>query len=317
MFWSKKKNKRIELELRAPRKRRSFFEKKEKKTPNPVFSKMLFRLLFLVFVGATAYILFFSSFLEIKRISLEGIVELKYEDVYNKISESFSGKYFYFIPKNNLILISRNRIDGEVSDSFKKISKVEVKKIFPDGIVVKIVERKALLVWCSAGPCYIIDENGYAYTWTDFESDEIKQNNLLSIVDNSGKSVAIGEKVLDEEYMEFIMALKDELDRETGIKISNEYHVGSRIAEEVRVRVEDGWEIFFSTSLPMENSIQTFKTFLEKEMVDKDKGKLEYIDLRAENKVYYKFKDEENDENKDQENAENTSEQKKEEKKER
>jgi cell division septal protein FtsQ len=310
MFWSKKKNKRIELELRAPRKRRSFFEKKEKKMPNPVFSRMIFRLLFLVFVGATAYILFFSPFLEIKKISLEGVAELEYEDVYNKVSESFSGKYFYFIPKNNLILISRNRMRKELSDSFKKISKVEIEKIFPDGIAVKIVERKALLVWCSAGPCYIIDENGYAYTWTDFESDEVKQNNLLNIVDNSGKPVAIGEKVLDEEYMEFVMALEDKLNGETGIKINNKYHVGSRIAEEVRVRVEEGWEIFFSTSLPMENSIQTFKTFLEKEMTNKDKSKLEYIDLRAENKVYYKFRDEEKDENKEQENTENNTEQK-------
>jgi len=313
MFWSKKKNKRIELELRAPKKRKSFFEKKEKKVSNSVFSRIIFRFILLVFMGATAYILFFSSFLEIKRISLEGISELKYEDVYMKISEKLSGEYLHFIPKNNLILISRSKIGKEVSDSFKKISNVEVKKIFPDGIAIKIVERKALLVWCSAGPCYIIDENGYAYTWTDFESDEIKQNNLLSIIDNSGKPVTVGEKVLDEEYMKFVIALRDELDKETGIKISNEYHVGSRIAEEVRVRAEEGWEIFFSTSLPMENSIQTFKTFLEKEMMDKDKSKLEYIDLRAENKVYYKFRDEElKDE--ESENKEDDSKQKEEKK---
>jgi hypothetical protein len=43
----------------------------------------------------------------------------------------------------------------------------------------------------------------------------------------------------------------------------------------------------------MKNSIGTLKTFLDKEMDQEKRRKLEYIDLRAENKVYYKFKDQE------------------------
>lgn len=292
MFW-KKKNKRVEIELRAPKKRRSFFEKKEKNLSNPVFSKIIFRFLVLIFIGATGYILLFSPFLEIKKISLEGINELKYEDVYNKISENFSGKYLHFISKNNLILISENKIKKEIAGSFKKVSNVEVQKNFPDGIIVRITERKALLVWCSNDSCFIIDEKGYAYTEADFESEEIKQNNLLNLRDSSEKDVHIGEKVLDEDYINFVIALEEELLKETGVTITGEYQTGSRIAEEVKVQTHEGWGIYFSSSLPVKGSLRTLKTFLDKEIDQEKRGKLEYIDLRAENKVYYKFRDEE------------------------
>ena len=306
MFWRKKKNKRLKLELRAPKKRKSFFEKKEKKAPNPVFSKIIFRFVLLIFLGTVIYILFFSPFLEIKKISLEGISELNYDDVYGKINELLVKKEFGFISMNNFILLPSDKIKSELENNFKKISEVKIEKIFPDSIKIEITERKALLMWCSGGPCYIIDENGYAFAGVDFESEEIKQNNLLSIVDDSGKSVTIGDKILTSDYIGFVISLKDELDRETGIKITNEYETGFRTAEEARVKTEDGWGIFFSTNMPMSVSIQTLKTFLEKEMKDKDISKLEYIDLRAENRVYYKFKAEESKNNEEAQNDTNT-----------
>lgn len=313
MFW-KKKNKRIELELRAPKKRKSFFEKKEKNISNPVFARIIFHLLVFVFVGAIIYILFFSSFLEIKKVSIEGIAELNYENVYQKSREPLSEKYFYFIPKNNLILISKNEIEKKLLENFKKISEADVQKNFPDTIVVKITERKALLVWCSGDPCYIVDKNGYAYTGADFESEEVKQNNLLSVRDNSAKPIKIGEKVLDEDYIDFIISIKDKLEREIGVTVNGEYQTGSKIADEVKVKTEEGWEIYFSSGLSMENSLRTLKIFLDKEIDQEKRFKLEYIDLRAENKVYYKFKEEKN-ENKDQNNKEDNSDTKEENKK--
>jgi len=292
MFWNKKKNKRLELELRAPKRRKSFFEKKEEKASNPIFSKIIFRFVFLVFIASLSYIIFFSPFLEIKKVYLEGVVELKYDDVYQKIEGLLNEKYFRIIPKDSFIILPSEKIKSELQNNFKKISAVEVEKIFPDKIRVKIVERKALLIWCSAGPCYIIDENGYAYIGVDFESDEIKQNNLLSVVDNSGRSIDMKEKILNIGYMEFLISIKDDFEKETDIKITNEYQTGSRMAEEAWVMTEEGWRILFSSGLPLEDSITTLKTFLEKETDQDNRSKLDYVDLRAKNRVYYKFKDE-------------------------
>jgi cell division septal protein FtsQ len=293
MFWRKKKNKRLNLELRAPKKRKSFFERKEDFLPKDAFPKIIFRFIFLLFAVSLAYVLFFSPFLEIKKVYLEGTIELNHEDVNSKINEVLAKKTLNLISRNNFILFPYSKIKSELLGGFKKISNVKIEKVFPDLIKVKITERKSLLIWCSAGQCFIIDENGYAYTGADFESEEIKQNNLLSIIDNSGKSVIIGEKILNDNYTKFAISLKDELDRETGIKVNSEYHTGSKMADEVKVKTGEGWEIYFSAVLPIEDSIRTLKTFLDKEIDQGERSKLEYVDLRAENRAYYKFKDEE------------------------
>ncbi|MDO8529727.1 MAG: FtsQ-type POTRA domain-containing protein [bacterium] len=284
MFFRKKEK----IYPRSSRKRKNFFEKKEE-IDSTIFSRLIFRLLALVFIGATAYILFFSPFLEVNRIFIEGNSELNRDEIQNNIQQSIQGKYFKFIPKNNLILASSKKIRNNLLNDFKKISEVEVKKVFPGGIDVKIKERKSLLVWCSAGPCYIIDEEGFAYTGADFESEEIKQNNLVILTDTSAKPVIMGEKVLTSDYIQFVSRVRNELEKQTEIKIG-EYQTGSRMAEEVKVKTEAGWEIYFSSNLPLEESIRTLITFLEKEAGVKTTNNLEYIDLRAENKVYYKFK---------------------------
>ncbi len=162
---------------------------------------------------------------------------------------------------------------------------------------MKITERKSLLLWCSGGPCYIVDEKGYAYSGADFESPEIKENNLIRLADISAKPVNPGEKVLDEDYINFILELTEEIKKEALIDILDEYQTACRAAEDLRVKTSAGWDIYFSGQIPAKQSTRTLKTFLEKEMNEEERKNLEYIDLRVENKVYYKFKNQEEDEN--------------------
>lgn len=292
MIWKKKQN-RPDLSSRSPKKRKNFFEKKEELPQDPVVARAIFRILIIFFVASVAYILFFSPFLEIKDIQLKGTSEIKYEEVYQEIKMVLSGKYLRFIPKDNLIIFPKQEMGKSLLDKFKKINSIETKKHFPSGIEIEITERKTLFVWCSSGSCYIVDENGYAYMEADFNSEQIKQNHLVTLIDDSSKQVSIGDKVLQEEYINFVANLRDELRKETGLEVTDEFHTQSRIAEEAKVMTSEGWQIFFSSVIPIESSLQTLKTFLEKQINEESKSKLEYVDLRAENKVYYKFKDEE------------------------
>ncbi len=306
MIWKRKKG-RPDLLSRSPKKRKSFFEKREEAPEDPIVARAIFRVLILFFVTAVIYVLFFSPFLGIKNIYLQGTSEIKYEEVYQEADRILSEKYFRFIPKDNLILVPEEEIKSRLLNNFKKISSVEIKKYFPDRIEIKIVERKTLFIWCSSGYCHIIDEKGYAYMGADFESEQLKQNHLINLVDDSSKSVATGDKVLKEEYINFVVNLRDELRKETGLEITDEFHTQSRMAEEVKVATSEGWQLIFSSVIPIDNSLQSLKTFLEKQVNEDNRNKLEYVDLRAENKVYYKFKDEEQnvneEEQKDEEEA--------------
>jgi cell division septal protein FtsQ len=287
------------------KKQKITWAKKEKKR-NPFILKVIFNVLLVVFLTAAAYILFFSSYLQINQLFLGGVEELEYEKVVAEINSNLDGRYFKTIPRNNFILISANNLRDDLMGKFKKIESVELEKKFPGTIAVKIKERKALMLWCSGGPCYIVDEGGVAYTGADFESQEIKENNLIRLIDKSARPISLGEKVLNPEFVQFTLGIRNKLSKDLGIIILDEYFTKSAVSEEIQVKVNEGWDIYFNSQLSIDKSISTLKLFLDDKIGSEQRSKLEYADLRIEDKVYYKFKDGENGEENKEEQPSNT-----------
>lgn len=266
---------------------------KKRREEAPVrFSRIAFYFLFLVFLGVAAYVFFFSPFLEINTIAISGTKNLSRENIFNDIRSEYGGKYLKFIPKNNLILVSNKRIERNIADHFRKIKSVEIRKIFPDTLQVNIEERKSLILWCAGGPCYIVDERGYAYTGIGLDSPEVSQNNLIKLVDNSAQPVIMGEKILNEDYIIFLMNLREELSK-TDVSINDEWNTPSLVAEEVEIKTQEGWRLYFSEKVIPDKALRTLKTFLEEEVPAEKKSQLEYVDLRVENRVYYKLREDE------------------------
>lgn len=262
-------------------------------------SRFLYWVLLLLFIGVTIYVFFFSDFMKVQSFSIEGVEELPYEEVLGEVKSKVEGKYLGLIEKNNLLLISKSRIKSDLLNRFKKIKSAEVRKEFPSSVCVKIEERSSLIVWCSGGPCYIIDERGLAYTGIDPDAPEIIENNLIKIIDKGAQPVSVGEKVLTEDEVAFLLELREEFRGEIKLNIYDEWETPSIIAEEVRIKTSEDWYIYFSTQVPPNKAIRTLKTFLEEEIsAIKKRKKLEYVDLRTENKVYYKMKVEEKSEEK-------------------
>ena len=264
-------------------------------TISKAISRAIFYILLIGFVAVSIYALFFSSYLQITNITVSGTQELKSQDIRELIESSAQGNFLKFIPKNNFLFFSQRRIENLLENNFKKIRSVMVIKKFPDSISINIDERKAVMVWCSGESCFLIDENGAAYSSADFNSPEIVQNNLIRINDLSGRVFVIGEKITDTSYEQYVLSISEAL-KSIGFEISddanNAYGTPSSMADEIDVETKQGTNFLFSTQFPLENAIQTLAITLKKGIDDKQKG-FDYIDLRSENKVFYKFKDNE------------------------
>ncbi len=295
-FFKNKKRKQDKIVLR---KRSS--QIKRRSADEPVkFSRMLFYFLALLFCGAAVYVFIFSAFLEIKTIGVSGTKELAGEDILKDLKLSLGGKYLGLVPKNNFILVSKNKLEKNLSEHFRKIKSLEVKKKFPDALLLNIEERKSLILWCSGGPCYIVDESGYAYAGIDLDSPKVVQNNLIALIDTGARPVIVGERILNEEYVSFLISLREEIGKGTGINVNTEWRTPSIVAEEVEIDTEEGWRLYFSENIKPEKAIRTLKTFLDEEIGKEKRNELEYVDLRVENKVYYKLKNTEESKSKDQ-----------------
>lgn len=276
-----------------PRKKISTRSKREEP---PIFFKVAYFIMLVVFFGVTVYVLMFSSFMRVNHLNFEGAKELEYEKVYAAAKALIVGKYLNIFPKDNFFMISKKKIQRNLLDEFKKIRVVEVEKKFPDTVNIKIEEREALVIWCAKGPCYIIDEQGFAYAGADFNSDELKENNLVKLVDINAEPVIIGERILDEDYVKFIFSVRESFRKNLDINIADEYTTRHRISGEIEVKTEEGWDVYLNNQLSLEKSMRTLKTFLEKEIDGEASKRMEYVDLRIENKVFYKIRDEENQE---------------------
>jgi cell division septal protein FtsQ len=252
-------------------------------------SKILFRIALVGSLSVTTYVLFFSPYLQITNIEIQGNQELSSEELIQKIQESLQGKYLGVIPKNNFLFVSQKNIKNILVNDFKKIREVSFSKKFPDSIDVNIDERKALLIWCSNEKCYLMDESGTPYSEADFNSPEFLQNHLLKINDTSGRDVLLGEKIIEPAFESYVISAKDEL-KTVGFEANGEYSTPSRMAEEIRIKTVQGPDLYFSTQFPLASAMSSMATVLKKEIDPQAQGEIEYFDLRNDGKVFYKLK---------------------------
>jgi cell division septal protein FtsQ len=291
MIFSKNKKNRDNRILSRSKIATGEIKNKAKAKDTNFFSRFVFSLLTVIFLGVVAYVFLFSGFLEINKVSISGVGELNYNEVLDFTKNIYSGKFLKIIPKNNFLFIHNKKINSDLYDRFKKIGKIETKKIFPNTLEINIKERKSILLWCSAGPCYFIDENGIAYQGSDMDSGEVAGQNLVELSDTSGTPVKIGEKIFDSQSVALVSEIKDRLKNDAGINVNDQFETSSKMAEDFQARTAGGTILFFSLTDDLDRQISKLKTFLEKEIKGEDMEKLEYIDLRAENKVYYKIKE--------------------------
>jgi cell division septal protein FtsQ len=266
------------------------FVEKENWERSRVASKIIFKFLCVIFVSVVVYIVFFSPFMQVTKFEISGNQELATEELRSQSESIFNGTYLGFIPKNNYILFPTGKIILSLKDKFKKINEVETTKTFPDTFLLKITERKSLLVWCvKDDDCYLMDENGIAYNKVDFSAPEVVQNHLIKVSDLSSEGIYVGEKVITDEYLKYLMGISDQLKSQVDISIGEQYATPTAVSEEIDVSTQEGTRILFSTQFPLENAVKGLKIFLQKRPQSK-LSEFEYIDLRSENKIFYKLK---------------------------
>ena len=260
---------------------------KQKKI-SQIISRIIFYVLLLAFLGVTGYVLFFAPYLKISQINVSGNIELNSDEIKSLVENRQQGKLLKTIPQNNFLLIRTKSLENFLIGQFKKIKQVTVTKKFPDTLEINLQERKALLILCSGEKCFLIDEGGIAYLEADFNSPELVQNHLIKISDKSAGSVKIGDVVMNQAFIQYVSGLREEL-QTLGLVVDADYWTPSLVSNEIDLKVTNGQELYFSTQFPLESAVKTLDIVLKKELSKVAQSEIAYIDLRTENKVFYKL----------------------------
>lgn len=251
---------------------------------------ILMRFLIMAFIGVIIYILFFSPLLSIKSIVVSGAQNIDSQDIINIATADIEGKYINIFLKNNIILVNKNDIEIDLRDNFKRIESVEMGRKFPDKLLIKIKERESILVFCSGNQCFVIDKNGQAYAQADFEANELGERDLNVLRDSSQKAISMENFYMDAGLAQFAADIKNNLKQELDIDVEQEIQTPMFISGDLRFNTVKGYAIYASYDIGAPKSIEMLKTALNNAIDNNKQADLEYIDLRLDNKVYYKLK---------------------------
>lgn len=260
---------------------------------NSGLSKFLMRVLVIIFIGVTGYVLFFSPFVMVNSIVIGGAENIDSQKILAIATKSIAGKYLGVFAKDNIVLINKSHIITVLKNNFKRIADVKITKEFPNKLLIEISERKTALIFCSGEQCFVIDEQGRSYAPAKFEENELGEREAIILRDTSQKAISANSILVDDKLLKFIAACQQTLKSELNIDARQEFSTPNLASGDIRVETTDGWKIYFNSDIAIDKEIELLRTVLNSSL-DKDKlASLDYIDLRVDNKVYYRLKNQE------------------------
>lgn len=214
-------------------------------------------ILFLILITGGTLFFLKTPYFEIKEIEVESPPRFKEKII--KIASL--EKNFFLFPKNKVI----NKIKKEIPE----IQEIVIDRKFPSKLIIKVKERKVFGIFCRAGEnyCFLMSEDGIIFKKREKEE-------AIFFIENRNKKIEIGKEGIEKDKVEKISYLKKEL---------GNFKIDILRVEifpfEIRVFTNKKFWIFFSYE-NLESQIKTLIFIFQKEIPEKDRGKLEYIDLR-------------------------------------
>ena len=250
--------------------------------------KLIFRnrffwltLLTLIIIGGLFYFIVFSPIFQIKEIKISGNQIVSAENLENFVKEKISQRVSFF-SSDNIFLINLDRINESILEKFPQITKVNLKRKFPDTLIAQIEEKKSVAIFCQADSCFLVDEKGVIFEkfiegekMVDIESRPLVIRNLTS-----QNNLKLGEKAVEKEKLSQILEIESKLKGD--LKISE---VSIISEERFNVKTTEGWEIYFNTRDDINWQLTKLNLVLKERIPEDKRRNVEYIDLRFE-KVY-------------------------------
>jgi hypothetical protein len=236
--------------------------------------------LFLIFLAG----FFLLPIFKIKAIEISGNREIRAEDIKNILNYK------------NIFLATKNRIKSDLIKKFPLIAELEIRiNLFKRKIELNLKEREGFGIVCQAEKikqenveidqtknCFYIDKEGVIFE----DAPQTSGSLIILIKDYSGRDYRIGDNIFDENIISFIAEAKEFLVSETNIKVID-FDILSFPPDNLKVITSEGWYILFNLQKEAGNQLLALKAVLDEKIKDARKD-LQYVDLRIENRVYYK-----------------------------
>lgn len=241
-------------------------------------TRFVFYVIFFLFIIiASLYFLIFSSHCQINKIeiSIDDNVNLRYakEEVSSYIDSLAAEKYLFFVPAKSLMIFPAHKLNERLKQD-QRIESFSIEKIAPDILKVhlKVFKPEAVLLDKQSN-FYLLNKGGQII-------GSIKENaaSLPVINDQTGRN-------LEQEFNRIIKFVND-FNSNFDFKIERVEIYRDQGVITTKAITSEKWEIFIDNQEDLTKQTQSLFLALREKI--QDRKDLSYIDLRFEDKIFYK-----------------------------
>lgn len=239
-----------------------------------------------VAIGGGAAILLWVPQLRFWSTSVSGNTAVSSEEILNVTNNFLGEKIFILFPQGSVFLFRSFNLEARILEAFPHIATVDVSHSFQRKISITITERAMWGLYCkdSALPCFYITEDGVITA----EAPQLTGTILFRINDKRPglDTRVVGNTVIEEPLAARIRQVTNMLAERHHIMV-REVILGDVFEDNIKLITTEGWYILFDEQTHVERAFENLLLVLEKQITDR--ADLEYIDIRFDGKVFYKY----------------------------
>ncbi len=231
-------------------------------------------------------VLFFAKLFDVREIKVVSPTLIPARDV-EVIAWSVLNRRVLGIPrKNNSLFFSPQKIQSELFQAFPRINLIEIRRNSTHVVVITIHERIATGLWCFSGQerCFYYDAKGIAFSEIASTSGFL----FVPVNDARDRMIEIGNEVAPDFWRENILEAKKIL--QFGGIHASQFFIPLDSFNEFDVKVAEGWKILYNTDFDINRQTDNLLAFLREKISPEERKNLDYIDLRIEDRIYYKMR---------------------------
>lgn len=228
----------------------------------------------MVLIGSV-YIIFLSGFFKIHQIIVEGSGEVPSSDIVQLVRQTMQSSFL----GDNSLFVNTGGLEKKLLNQNYQLENVHISRQLPNDLKVAVTFRTPALLWRSNDSIYVLAANGNAIA-----QPKTTNFNLPTVVDTTNLPVKLGDQVVPSSFINFTQSLVGKL---STAKLEVKELSVPETTTELYIQTKQGYIIKFDTTKRVEDQFSELQLVLQT-LKAQNKTPQQYIDLRIENRAFYK-----------------------------
>jgi len=259
-----------------------FFRRRRKKVRQVSLKvKFLIAGIILIIAGLFWFI-FYHEYFYIENIMVEGGERIQDYKIYEIVDKQLDKKRLFVFNQSNIFSFSKKQVKNKILEQFL-VDDLKINKNLSSTLIISFKEKEPAAVWCENEEYYYIDSK--LNIIAKINSLEIDSNSsiILKNIENESqirKNGIIKKVTIGEEYLKASLLLSQKL-KNIQLEINDQETTLS-------LNIQNGPRVHFNIEEDLEKQFNKLKALVQGKIKNEQINKLQYIDLRFGDKIYYK-----------------------------